>query len=144
MKKTAILDIKRICEGNNQTIGAGNLILDGEIIYTFFTLELPNLHNKRNISSIPVGIYKAEKILRSSNGKEAILLNDVPGRSEILLHSGNYYKDSEGCILAGDRLVDINSDGLCDVTNSNHTVGIIYNLIPDNYSLSVKISKIYC
>ncbi len=83
----------------------GKFIL-GEL--TFYTLELPWLENKRGISCIPNGEY--ECFLRHS-GKfgKCYEVKDVPGRSGILIHRGNYggnkskgfKSDIEGCILLG-------------------------------------------
>jgi hypothetical protein len=66
---------------------------------TFQGLELPWKNNERNVSQIPRGTYAWQKITRQSNGKPAIWLRDVPGRSEILIHQGRYPHHSKGCIL---------------------------------------------
>lgn len=74
----------------------------------FATLELPWRENQQSISCIPQGTYQAEMIDTSSRGR-VYWLKEVPGRSEILIHSGNwagdvskgFYSDSEGCILPG-------------------------------------------
>jgi hypothetical protein len=34
-------------------------------------------------------------------GRDLIELSDVPGRSEILIHPGNYPRDTQGCVLLG-------------------------------------------
>jgi hypothetical protein len=44
-------------------------------------------------------VYAYTKILRSSNGKPAIWLRDVPNRSEILIHQGTKPEHSQGCIV---------------------------------------------
>jgi hypothetical protein len=46
----------------------------------------------------------------------------VTNRSGIRFHSGNYYKDSEGCILLGSGLADLNKDKIKDITNSKATM----------------------
>jgi hypothetical protein len=69
---------------------------------TFKGIELPWKENIRNISAIPRGTYAWQKIKRQSNGKEAIWLRDVPGRSEILIHQGTKPIHSKGCILIPD------------------------------------------
>ncbi len=79
----------------------GNIILpDGETIYT---LERPWLNNKANKSCIPAGVYKAQWLERSGSGKYKRVwhLQDVPGRSGILIHSGNLVRHTLGCILPG-------------------------------------------
>lgn len=139
----ATIFINRLNEGNYQTVGLGSLYLQGEHIMTFATLERPNLHNRRNVSSIPDGVYKAEKILRASNGNKAIWLDEekTKPRTAILIHSGNYNTHTQGCILIGVDFSDINHDGVYDVTSSNITVDDLYDAIPDDYSIKVVIRK---
>lgn len=68
----------------------------------FPTLELPWKDNHRNISCIPAGVYEV-KPYSSAKFKNVWELQDVPGRSKILIHAGNTVDDIEGCILAGMR-----------------------------------------
>jgi hypothetical protein len=48
----------------------------------------------------------------------SLWLQDVPNRSEILIHQGNFYADILGCILIGKDLKDLNNDGHQDVIRS--------------------------
>ena len=74
------------------------------------TAELPWKDNQNRISCIPPGQYTAIYIKSSSYGA-CYWLQEVPGRTEILIHSGNFAGDkskgwvahSAGCILLGDR-----------------------------------------
>ena len=65
-----------------------------------FTLENPWLDNERNVSCIPEGVYYCEPY-SSPKYPNVYEVKDVPNRSYILLHIGNYAKDTEGCILVG-------------------------------------------
>jgi hypothetical protein len=69
----------------------------------FVSYELPWKDNAPNISCIPVGKYKCERYISESYPKErcAYHVKDVPGRKGILLHAGNTWKDTQGCILIG-------------------------------------------
>lgn len=71
----------------------------------FRTIERPWADNKTNISCIPAGTYICRWLPRSSSGKYRNVwwLQDVPGRSGVLIHSGNYYWHSTGCIILGKR-----------------------------------------
>lgn len=71
----------------------------------FITLELPWRNNEKSISCIPVGKYKAKRVNSPRFGKTFKILN-VPNRSEILIHPGNEVKDTQGCILVGNRILD--------------------------------------
>lgn len=67
-------------------------------LFECFTIELDWKDNNRNISCIPRGIYSANEHF-SKKFKNTIIVNNVPNRSGILIHSGNSYLDIQGCIL---------------------------------------------
>lgn len=73
----------------------------------FETLELPDLGNRKSISCIPTGEYLMYLDPSSKwsppKFKSLYQLHDVPNRTEILIHSGNTIKDTEGCILIGEK-----------------------------------------
>jgi len=87
----------------------------------FVSLELVWLNNQKNISCIPPGQYKAVKTLSKTFGWCIKILN-VPNRSAILIHFGNYYTNSKGCILVGESFSHINNDNQTDITNSNKSL----------------------
>jgi hypothetical protein len=74
-----------------------------------YTLELPWRGNRRMRSSIPPGSYPARYVVTEKRPAGVYLLEGVPGRSSILIHSGNVAGDVEkglesdvlGCILLG-------------------------------------------
>jgi len=83
----------------------------GRIFYGDFkceTLELPWRENKRGISCIPAGEYSVE-IRKSPKYGGIYWVKDVPERSFILIHWGNWAGDESkgyksnvsGCILLG-------------------------------------------
>lgn len=87
----------------------GRLLYEsGEPFHDLVTIELPWRENARQISCIPRGEYKVTKT-RSPRFGDCYLVNDVPGRSHILFHHGNFAgksdlgarTDSNGCILLG-------------------------------------------
>jgi len=98
--------------------------------FSCFTLELPWLMNKESQSCIPQGMYTYRKHDSAKNGP-CLMLDKVPGRSWIQIHSGNYTHQIEGCILPGDSLKDINQDGIPDVANSRRTLIKLLNLVPE-------------
>jgi LysM repeat protein len=77
-----------------------NGVVDTKDIKLGYTLELPFNNNHNNISSIPIGEYRLTQ-RTSERFRSHYLVNDVPGRSYILIHAGNYPKDTSGCILLG-------------------------------------------
>ena len=98
--------IVTIIRNTNTDIGSEGILYCRDFHYS--TLELPWKENQRNISCIPSGIYNTS-IIESKKFGVKYLINNVYGRSEILIHSGNFagdeslgYKtDTSGCILLG-------------------------------------------
>src|SRR3990167_3173439 len=82
----------------------GRLVLDGAPIA--YSMELPDRANRPNVSRIPSGMYRCTWH-RSPRFGWVYLVRDVPGRSLILIHPGNFAGDvrqgfithSHGCIL---------------------------------------------
>lgn len=84
---------------------------------TWTSLELPWLDNERNLSCIPNGYYCVTRRW-SPKFNHHLHIIGVKDRSKILIHVGNYRRDTEGCILIGRSFIDIDGDGHLDVTNS--------------------------
>lgn len=84
----------------------GHLIADNIHCYTG---ELPDRGNKPNMSCIPEGSYRCEVVKSPHFKMELYHVTNVPNRSKILIHAGNwcgdrkkgYRSDSYGCILLG-------------------------------------------
>lgn len=130
------LKIIRLQSDSKQTLGLG-YVFDGlEKVYEFKTLELPWLDNQRNISCIRAGKYKVEKRISPKFGWTFHIKN-VRDRSHILIHSGNYYSQIEGCILVGKSFSDINDDGCLDVTDSVPTIDLLLDLMPLEFELNI-------
>ena len=91
---------------------------NGGATFTCHTLERPWLNNQRMISCIPTGTYTVKWKFHWGKFAWKYELQNVQGRSGILEHSGNYFTDSEGCILLGSDFKDINKDGVLDIINS--------------------------
>lgn len=129
--------IERIGAEEKQTIGR-LYVLNPEdfVIFDCWTLELPWRNNKTRISCIPTGKYKVYKHTSPTFGK-SLWINPVPGRSEILVHGGNFHFDTLGCILPGMDLREINGDGLLDVTSSKKALTEILDLVPDQITLEI-------
>ena len=73
----------------------------GIILLEFYGIELPWKNNQRRISCIPANDYVAAAVRRYSNNKYALWVQDVPGRSEIMVHQANYPRDVLGCLGPG-------------------------------------------
>jgi len=74
----------------------GELSIDGD--FFCYTME------RGDALHIPAGLYTVEMTYSPKFGRIMPLI-DVPGRDGIRFHSGVTYKDSEGCVLLGDKLL---------------------------------------
>jgi hypothetical protein len=108
-------------------------------------LELPWLENQRYISCIPEGVYFCTKEIHGTFGK-CFRIHEVPGRSGVLCHYGNYVAsknpnkdkpDTEGCPLPGSHYGDLDGDGYCEVLNSKPTINKMYDILPDSFTLKI-------
>ncbi len=92
--------LARTFRGPNLALGV--LRADDHVLVT---LERPWLNNEPNISCIYPGQYECRYLPRSGSGKYRRVwhLQDVPGRSGILIHHGNLVRHTRGCILVGLR-----------------------------------------
>ena len=123
--------IERYSPGEKQTIGNLIGISDvGNSIFTCDTLELPWLGNKNKISCISIGLYKVKKRYSKKYGWH-LHIQDVEGRTYILIHSGNYYTQILGCILVG-KLGFVNTDDIVDVADSRKTLKKLLSLIKED------------
>lgn len=113
--------LNRLTKNEKQTLGRFTLYDGLEEVFSCVTLELPDKGNRNSISSIPIGTYKVIH-RRSKKYNNHLILLDVPNRRYILIHSGNFYTDTRGCILVGSRFGEINQDSLLDITASKRTL----------------------
>jgi Family of unknown function (DUF5675) len=102
-KMEPIVNIFRLQKSDQGTFG--KLVCPG---FQCLTLELPWKDNKPNISCIPGGEYYVKSRISPKYGK-IYWVSDVPDRSFILIHPGNwagdvskkYRSNVNGCILLG-------------------------------------------
>jgi hypothetical protein len=110
-------------------------------------LELPWKNNAQSVSCIPEGIYRV--IIRHSQKYSRHLhITNVDGRSYILVHWGNYAgsknpktgsPDIRGCVLVGKAHLDIDGDGLRDITASKVTFNKMMSYVEDGDEVELEI-----
>lgn len=93
-----VLTLKRIALRDDCTLG---VLLDGTEPFAL-TMELGWHDNKHDISCIPKGEYLVQRTVKIKHGLCFEILN-VPNRSDILIHKGNFPTDSRGCIILGEQ-----------------------------------------
>jgi len=141
----ADLALRRI-QTPQQTVGILSVINGDEdgtrwSLWECWTLELPWENNRNRESCIPPepgseAVYEWQRHTSPRFGT-CVWVRDVPGRSEIIFHAGNFVSDTAGCILVGDTPDDLDADGLVDVTDSQETMGELMNRVGDSGELSI-------
>jgi hypothetical protein len=100
------MDIVRLYRVLTTDQGTNGILVFGQ--FNCPTLELPWRDNKPNYSCIPEGTYHCT-LRRSPKFGVTYHVTNVPNRSYILIHSGNYAGDSKlgykthtyGCLILG-------------------------------------------
>lgn len=117
-----------------QTLGNG--FIEGHD-FKFKTVELEYNDNKKRISCIPKGTYIVVKRYSPKYGNHFHISN-VPNRDYILMHQANFSRQLLGCVAVGDSHIDIDKDGLKDVTNSVNTMKKLNEIMPDEFTLIIE------
>ena len=111
-------------------------VYDDFLLVTVKTLELPWLNNERRRSCIPLGKYKLVKRTSTKYG-DHFWVKDVPDRSMVLIHSGNSPKDTEGCILPGEGLANIDDNEELEVISSKRAMKLLNDILDDENQLYI-------
>lgn len=106
------------------------------VSFSCYTAELPWRDNARSVSCIPKGTYRVAVRISPKYGR-VYHVKEVPHRSYILIHSGNYVGDvskgykthSQGCILLGKRLGTLGNQRA--ILNSRVTIRKFMNVLSD-------------
>ncbi len=101
-------------------------------------LELPWLGNQKNVSCIPVGNYRAKKRISPNKQYEVIEYMFVPNRAYIQIHKGNYTRQLLGCQLAGVEFIDLDGDGVPDITSTGDTLEKLLSLLPKEFTIEIR------
>lgn len=141
--------IAKLCRKYRKEQTEGELqIFDDDTLELEFvckTLELPWKDNASQISCIPEGHY--EVIPRSSpKYGNHLHVTNVKDRSLVLIHWGNYAgsmnprtgrSDIRGCILVGEKFIDLDGDGIVDITSSKNTFSELMKVAPNGFILEI-------
>jgi hypothetical protein len=133
------LELKRRKYRDKQVIGTMDVYKDNEFICTISTLERAWLNNERNKSCIPPGFYIVHHYDSDKHPNSFIIAKTDP-RTSILIHSGNYYNHSAGCILVGLTHEDINGDGYYDVKHSQEAYDKLRDICKGETIISININ----
>lgn len=112
----------------------GQLEMGGVILC--MTCELPWRDNARMTSCIPSGVYPFVKRTSPKYGHHWHI-KQVPDRSFILIHVGNYPKDVKKCVAVGKNYM-IGGKQTIGVTESKATMDYLREVLPDSGTIWVR------
>lgn len=105
-----------------------------------FTLEDPIVARPGSKPCIPYGEYPVVLAMSSRYNRIMPRLEHVPGRSGILIHTGNTEKDTTGCILVGTQRKNVKNVAQY-LIDSRKAFELVYAEIAQSLSLgSLRIS----
>lgn len=107
-----------------------------ELRFWGFCLELPDLNNQKKISCIPKGIYSVQRIVSPKHGKCYEVIN-VPNRSNIEIHIGNFPKDILGCLAIGTDYVIAKDLSKSQLLNSQLAFSSLMLLGIESFDLNI-------
>lgn len=124
----------------NETLGVF-YVMDGyKQLYTCLCLELPWLNNEHNVSCIPEGTYDVIKYSDTKH-KDCFWIQDVPDRTGILIHLGNFVDgkkiDSLGCQLPCMEFMDIDGNGSLDGFRPDVAMLGLNKYLPSKFKLTI-------
>ena len=131
-----IVTLTRLSSAGDRTLGVMHIYSDLQEQARFCTLELPWKDNNRRVSCIPAGKYKMVPEKHAKFGK-SFRISGVGSRDGIMIHRGNYTKDTTGCILAGMRFADLDGDGWFDIAQSTQALDYMYQFIIEEAELHI-------
>jgi len=104
----------------------GNLFVveNGEIIFRCKTIE--NLSKACPSGKFPLKLEYSPRF--KMNLWEVY---ETPGRSEIKIHTANYWQQLDGCIGIGQKHQDINKDGVMDIALSKAALSEFHSAMAD-------------
>ena len=115
------------------------LLIDNKtnLILQLQTLERPWIFNERKVSCIPIGTYLVKRHVSPKFGL-CFKIQDVKGRSDILIHSGNVVNDTLGCVLVGLTSSSVDYSSSAVIYNSRKAMAVLLALIDKEIVLNIR------
>lgn len=113
-----VLHVHRVEALSDRTLGRLRAYDGGGVLwFEGWALEPPWRGNAIGESCVPCGLYGLSWRTSRRYGRHLLVEGTAP-RSLILLHAGNYPRDTRGGLLPGLRRADLDGDGVADVAAS--------------------------
>jgi hypothetical protein len=126
--------LSRLHDTGKETLGVMRIYKGLDKILECKTLEPSWKDNQKGISCIPSGTYNVE-LRESPKFGLTPIIKGIVNRDLILIHKGNYAKDTKGCVLVGSDFGDINKDGEMDLVGSKIVFDQIMQLLSREQSV---------
>lgn len=110
----------------------GQMLINGK--FFCHTMEPPH---KGAHPCIPVGTYNVEMYPSAKFRGMRPIIKDVKGRSGILIHEGNFPKDTQGCILVG------RNTAVGQLAYSRNTLNALIAYVKDNANVTITIKEVF-
>ena len=135
------MEFSLVLERNKSTLHSvtGKLLLldnKNNLILQLQSLERPWVFNERKVSCIPSGTYLVKRHISPKFG-ECFKIQDVKGRSDILIHSGNVVGDTLGCVLVGLTSGTVDDSNTAMIYNSRKAMAVLLALIDKEIVLHI-------
>lgn len=131
LRKAMKYQIDRVQTNDHGTFGVFSI--DG--LPVCVTLEETWLNNKPQVSCIPAGEYEVTAY-SGTKYKDVWMVQNVPGRSAILMHWGNTERNTAGCILVGKYFNQFGDRR--GVAESLSTIRALRTILPKKFHLIFK------
>ncbi|HFQ5008869.1 TPA: DUF5675 family protein [Vibrio vulnificus] len=133
-----VLNLRRIKQHGETTLG--KLTIEG-VDKSWFVLEPggPDSIVEGSDKRISAGTYQM-KPFDGGTYKNVYELKNVPGRTYILMHSGNYHENTEGCLMPG-KSWGVMSDSHYYVNNSKVALSEIFSEIRKYKEAEIRVSN---
>ena len=136
------MEFSLILERNKSSLFSttGKLLLvdnRNNLILQLQTLERPWIFNERRVSCIPTGTYLVKRHISPKFG-ECFKIQDVKGRSDILIHSGNVVNDTLGCVLVGLTSGSVDDSSSAMICSSRKAMAVLLVLIDKEIVLHIR------
>lgn len=126
-----VLHVHRVEALADRTLGRLRAYdVGGVLRFEGWALEPPWRDNEVGASCVPCGLYGLAWRVSRRYGRHLLVEGTAP-RSLILLHAGNYPKDTRGCLLPGLRRQDLDGDGVADVAASRAALRAVEAIVKE-------------
>lgn len=135
-----VINIRRTKQYGETTLGS--LSIQG-VAKSWYVLEPggPDSETEGSDKRIKAGSYRV-KPYSSFKYKDVYKLEDVPGRTYILIHSGNYHEDTQGCLMPG-KSWGVKSDKHYYVGHSRQALREIFAEIKSPDEIVINITNVF-